>query len=86
MEDDLLRGDKKLLVHILHFTLTKLSDLKKRYYLSKFLNNIQVSEEFSGDEEIIELMSKYRSLQAEFQAVYSMVEERRQMMPVSPII
>ncbi len=83
MEDDLLRGDKKLLVQILHFTLTKLGDLKKRYYLSKFLNNIQVSEEFSGEEEIIELMSKYRSLQAEFQAVYSMVEERRQMMPVS---
>ncbi len=83
MEDDLLRGDKKLLVQILHFTLTKSGDLKKRYYLSKFLNNIQVSEEFSGEEEIIELMSKYRSLQAEFQAVYSMVEERRQMMPVS---
>jgi hypothetical protein len=83
LEDDLLRGDKKLLVQILHFTLTKLGDLKKRYYLSKFLNNIQVSEEFSGEEEIIELMSKYRSLQAEFQAVYSMVEERRQMMPVS---
>jgi hypothetical protein len=83
LEDDLLRGDKKLLVQILHFTLTKSGDLKKRYYLSKFLNNIQVSEEFSGEEEIIELMSKYRSLQAEFQAVYSMVEERRQMMPVS---
>ena len=42
-----------------------------------------VSEEFSGDEEIIELVSSYRSLQAEFQTIYAMVEERRQISPVS---
>ncbi len=42
-----------------------------------------VSEEFSGDEEIIELVSSYRSLQAEFQTIYGMVEERRQISPVS---
>lgn len=57
-------------------------DLKKRYYLSKFLNNIIVNEEFSGDEEIIELVSKYRAMQAEFQTIYSMVEERRAINPV----
>ncbi len=57
-------------------------DLKKRYYLSKFLNNLAVNEEFSGDEEIIELVSRYRSMQAEFQAIYSMVEERRGINPV----
>lgn len=57
-------------------------DLKKRYYLSKFLSNIAISEEFSGDEEIIELVSRYRSLQAEFQTIFSMVEERRQICPV----
>jgi hypothetical protein len=57
-------------------------DLKKRYYLSKFLSNIVVSEEFSGDEEIIELVSRYRSFQADFQSIYSMVEERRQICPV----
>ena len=59
-----------------------MTDLKKRYYLSKFLNNIIVSEEFSGDEEIIELVSKYRAMQAEFQTIYSMVEERRAINPV----
>jgi hypothetical protein len=57
-------------------------DLKKRYYLSKFLNNLAVNEEFSGDEEIIELVSRYRSMQAEFQTIYSMVEERRGINPV----
>jgi hypothetical protein len=60
-------------------------DLKKRYYLSKFLSNIAISEEFSGDEEIIELVSRYRSFQAEFQTIFSMVEERRQICPVKLI-
>jgi hypothetical protein len=60
-------------------------DLKKRYYLSKFLSNVIVSEEFSGDEEIIELVSRYRSFQAEFQTIFSMVEERRQICPVKNI-
>jgi hypothetical protein len=59
-----------------------LNELKKRYYLSKFMLNVQVSEELSVDEEILELASKYKALQAEFQSVHSMVEEKRQMMPV----
>jgi len=66
--------------------LTKIGDLKKRYYLSKFLTGIVVSDEFSGDEEILELVSKYRTLQAEFQTIYSMVEERRAVNPVRIII
>lgn len=82
LEDDLLKGEKKLLVQILHFLLSKIQELKKRYYLSKFLQNIPISEEFSGEEEIIELMSKYRALQAEFHSVHSMVEEKRQNIPV----
>ena len=86
LEEDLIRGDKKLLVQILHFLLTKIGDLKKRYYLSKFLTGIVVSDEFSGDEEILELVSKYRTLQAEFQTIYSMVEERRAVNPVRIII
>jgi len=57
-------------------------DLKKRYYLAKYTSNIQVSDEFAGDEEIIELMSKYRELQAEFHSAYQMIEEKRQKTPV----
>jgi hypothetical protein len=63
-----------------------MSDLKKRYYLSKYVSNIPVSDEFAGDEEIIDLMSKYRELQAEFQSIYQMIEEKRQMTPVNKFI
>lgn len=82
LEEDLQRGDKKVLVQILHFVLTKMQDLKKRYYLSKYLNSVTVNDEFNGDEEIIDLLNRFRELQAEFQSVYQMVEEKRQMTPV----
>lgn len=57
-------------------------ELKKRYYLSKFVNPIVVSDEFAGDDELIELMNKYKELQFDFKEYYQMVEERRSMTPV----
>lgn len=83
LQEDLMRGEKRLLIQVLHFFLTKMAELKKRYHLNKYTTNIQVSDEFAGDEEIIEHMNKYRELQAEFQSVYEMIEEKRSMNPVS---
>lgn len=82
MEEDLARGDKKILIQILHFLLTKMNDLKKRYYLSKYLNNIVISDEFTGDEEILDTLNVYKELQSDFQAVYQMAEEKRYSTPV----
>ena len=83
MEEDLAKGDKKILIQILHFLLTKMNDLKKRYYLSKYLNNILISDEFTGDEEILDTLNKYKELQSDFQAVYQMAEEKRASTPVN---
>jgi hypothetical protein len=60
-----------------------MNELRKRYYLSKFLNAIIVHDEFTGDEEIIDLMNQYRELQSDFNATYQMVEEKRVVMPVN---
>lgn len=62
--------------------LTKINDLKKRYYLSKYLSNIQIADEFTGDEEILDTLNKYRELQSDFQAVYQMADEKRASTPV----
>jgi hypothetical protein len=78
----LVKGEKKILIQILHFLLTKMSDLKKRYYLSRYLSNVNISDEFTGDEEILDTLNKYRELQSDFQAVYSMAEEKRASTPV----
>lgn len=83
LQEDLSNGDKRLLIQILHLLLTKLEELKKKYYQNKHTNNIQVSDEFRGDDEILELMANYKALQAEFQQTYQMLEETRQNAPVS---
>jgi hypothetical protein len=62
--------------------LTKLGELKKRYYLSKYLSNIKITEEFAADEEILDLITRFRELQADFSSYHSMVEEKRQAVPV----
>lgn len=81
LEDDLAQADKKLLIQIIHFSLTKLNELKKKYYLSKYLNNIKVPDELTGDEEIINLLNQFKDLQYEFQASYELVEEKRTQKP-----
>ena len=83
MEDDLVKGEKRLLIQILHFFITKMSELKTKYYLSKFSNALKIGEEYTGDEEIIDLLSKYRELQADFSTYYSLFEERKQTVPVN---
>ena len=77
LEEDLTRADKRLLVQIIHFTLTKLQELKKKYYLSKYLNNIQINDDLTADDEISSLINQYRELQSEFQATYQLAEEKR---------
>ena len=81
LQEDLARGDKRLLVQILHFMLTRLNELKKKYYQNKYMGPIHVSDEYAGDDEIIELLNQYKDLQAEFGTTLSMLEEKRQNAP-----
>ncbi len=81
LQEDLARGDKRLLIQILHFLLTNLKALTKSYYVNKFITPVQISNEFQGDEEIIELLTNYKDLQAEFYTTYNMLEEKRQNAP-----
>jgi len=52
LEDDINHSDKKLYIQILHFLLTKINELKKKYYLSKFIGSIHIPDEFTADEGI----------------------------------
>ena len=81
LQEDLAKGDKRLLVQILHFILTELDELKKKYYQNKYMAPIRVSDEYVGDDEIAELITNYKDLQAEFQTTYAMLEEKRANAP-----
>ena len=81
LQEDLARGDKRLLIQILHFLLTNLKALTKTYYVNKYITPVQISDEYQGDEEIIDLLTQYKDLQAEFYTTYNMLEEKRQNAP-----
>jgi len=81
LQEDLARGDKRLLIQILHFLLTNLKSLTKSYYVNKHITPVQISDEYQGDEEIIDLLTQFKDLQAEFYTTYNMLEEKRQNAP-----
>ena len=81
LQEDLARGDKRLLIQILHFLLTNLQALTNKYYVNKHTATVQVSDEFAGDEEILDLLTNYKELQAEFLQTYNMLEEKRANAP-----
>jgi intraflagellar transport protein 81 len=62
----LFSGDKRVIYPVFYYLLTRLSDLEKRAYLSKFLVPFTISEDVPIDDEIKKYMDEYRDLQAEF--------------------
>ena len=81
LQDDLARGDKRLLIQILHFLLTGLRTLSDKYYVNKFTSQINISQEYLGDDDISELLAQFKELQAEFLTTYNMLEEKKQNAP-----
>ena len=81
LQDDLARGDKRLLIQILHFLLTGLRTLSDKYYVNKFTSQINISQEYLGDDDILELLNQFKELQAEFLTTYNMLEEKKQNAP-----
>ena len=81
LQDDLARGDKRLLIHILHFLLTGLRTLSDKYYVNKFTSPININQEYLGEDDILELNNQLKELQAEFLTTYNMLQEKKQNAP-----
>jgi intraflagellar transport protein 81 len=79
--DDLTRGDKRLLIQILHFCLTNLRVLSNQYYVNKYSSPIKISDEYRNNDEIIELNNQFKDLQAEFLTTYNMLQEKKATAP-----
>ena len=81
LQDDLARGDKRLLIQILHFLLTGLRSLSDEYYVNKYTAPININQEYQGEDDIIELVNQLKELQAEFLTTYNMLQEKKQNAP-----
>jgi intraflagellar transport protein 81 len=66
MQRNIVQGEKKTIHLILFWLLTRLSELKRKAYIAKFLEPIDIPDEFMVDEEIGETLQVYKDLQAEF--------------------
>mmetsp|Transcript_17872 Transcript_17872/g.42762 ORF Transcript_17872/g.42762 Transcript_17872/m.42762 type:complete len:673 (-) Transcript_17872:186-2204(-) len=70
-------GDKDMIYPILKHLLSKLPELRKRAYLSRFLTAIEVPEEMFADPEIMEKYQQYKELQESFKETHKATERLR---------
>ena len=66
----LVTGDKVHIHPILKWGLEKLTELKKRAYLARFLVKVEISPEFLSDPNVSDLNAQYESLMAEFKETH----------------
>ena len=65
LKNNLTKGDKRLLIQILHFLLTGLRTLSDKYYLNKFTGSINISQEYLSNDDILELWNQFKELQTQ---------------------
>lgn len=73
----LLQGDKHTTYSLLQWLLERLSDLKKRAYLAKFLVRIEVPPEFLQDDQVVELSSSHEEMMEQFKDLHKTVGQQR---------
>lgn len=83
-EDALMQGDKDSLTSIMFWCLQNFDRLQKRAYLAKFLLPVDIPPEFQGDDLIVELTMKLKTLQGDFKDVHKTVDHIRQTIGARP--
>jgi len=66
LQMQLQQGDKELIYGMLHHILSKLPDLRKRAYISRFLTPLEVPEDMFADQEVMSKWNEYQELLAGF--------------------
>ncbi|XP_025018362.1 intraflagellar transport protein 81 homolog [Tetranychus urticae] len=69
---NLISGERNTYTHIFNYLLSKLTELKQRAYLARFLVKIEVSPDVEGDQDIVQLYEQYEQLIENFKMVHSM--------------
>jgi len=70
LQGQLQQGDRELYYPMLHHILSKLPDLRKRAYVSRFLTPIDVPEDMFADPEVMGKWTEYQELQATFKETH----------------
>ena len=73
----LASGDKKFIYPVLHYILTRLSQMQQRAYLGRYLANVYVPEDILVEDDMKLAYQEYKELQAQFQVVHQELEQQR---------
>jgi len=76
-KEKLETGDRDLMYPLLTHVLSKLPELRKRAYLSRFLVPIDVPEEMFADPEVMEKWTLYKELQETFKETHKSTDRLR---------
>ena len=76
-QQGLARGDKLYIYPVLHYILTRLSQMQQRAYLGRFLANILVPDDILVEEDMKTAYQEYKELQASFQVIHQELEQQR---------
>lgn len=73
-----MNKDQQTMYNILHFLFSKLSDLRKRAYLARYLVDPGIPQDvIASDDEILQTYQQYREMQREFTRIHKMVAQLR---------
>ena len=72
----LLEGDKSITYKLLYWLLEKITDLKKRAHLSKYLAKIYIPAEFQQNEQIVEATNTLEALMEQFKELHKTIEQQ----------
>lgn len=75
--DKFLAADSKLIFPLLFWMLERIPDLAQRAYLSRYLKNVDVPEEYFADETVVNLYQTYIGLQSNFKEIHKTVSKAR---------
>eukprot|EP00823_Brevimastigomonas_motovehiculus_P005696 TRINITY_DN424_c0_g2_i1.p1 TRINITY_DN424_c0_g2~~TRINITY_DN424_c0_g2_i1.p1 ORF type:complete len:694 (+),score=185.66 TRINITY_DN424_c0_g2_i1:51-2132(+) len=76
-KEGLAQASPVVIYPVLYWMLTRIPELKKRIYLSKFLRPLELPDEFFADSELLQQFQTLKDLQTEFTKVHRQAEKQR---------
>ena len=75
LQNSLQQGDRQFIYPLLHHMLSRLPDLRKRAYVSKFLTPLDMPEDMFADNEIMPKWTEYQELQQTFKDTHKATDK-----------
>lgn len=73
----LVEGDQEAIHPLLFWMMDNLDSLKKRAYIAKYLQTVEVPEEMFADDAVVQLYQEHKALQQDFKEIHRATDQTR---------